>query len=139
MDILKTVTGMMGGTASGQAAGVPNPLEGLLQMLSQREGGLNGLVTQLRHSGLGDVVGSWIGTGQNLPVSAEQLGGIFSAEQMTNFAKMLGTNIGTAQAHMTELLPQVIDKLSPQGTLPEGDDWMSQAGSMLGGLLGGQR
>jgi len=130
MDILKTVTNMLdnGGRTD-------SPVGAIVHMISQREGGLSGLVAQFQQSGLGDVVNSWIGTGQNLPVSTQQLNGIFSNDQLAQFAKMLGTNIGTAQSHLTELLPQVIDKLSPQGVLPEDDNWMSRAGGLLTGLL----
>jgi uncharacterized protein YidB (DUF937 family) len=130
MDILKTVSGMMGGGQSGS-----NPMAAILGMLQQQPGGLSGLVSQFQKGGLGDAMSSWIGTGQNLPVSGEQLSGVLGGDTIAGLAKQLGTTAEGATSHLTEFLPQIIDKLTPAGALPEGD-WMSQAGNMLGGLLG---
>jgi uncharacterized protein YidB (DUF937 family) len=102
-------------------------------------GGLEGIVAKLQSGGLQDVVQSWIGTGANLPVSAEQLQSVLGSEQVAGLAKSLG--IDTSQ--IASALPGLIDQLSPNGRLPQGDisQILSQvAGSgafkdVLGGLF----
>jgi uncharacterized protein YidB (DUF937 family) len=115
--------------------GNSSPAGAILQMLLKQQGGLGGLVNNLQKGGLGDIVGSWIGTGQNMPVSAQQLGSMFSADQLSQLTEMFGGNSEQAHSALAEHLPNIVDRLTPQGELPQGDDWMSQAGSMLGGLL----
>lgn len=124
-------SGMLGGR---QADG---PIGAIIGMLAQHPGGLSGLVSQLQQSGLGDIVNSWVSTGQNQPVSPGQLSGMFNSDQLGQLAQTLGTDQEGALGHLSQLLPQVVDKLSPQGTLPADSDWMSQAGGLLGGLLKG--
>jgi uncharacterized protein YidB (DUF937 family) len=66
-----------------------NPTVGAaLEMLKNHPGGLSGLVQQFHEKGLGDVVTSWVGTGQNLPISAEQIQSVLSNEHVTAFAPM---------------------------------------------------
>ena len=95
--------------------------------------GLIGLVARMQQSGLGDVVKSWISSGDNLPVSPDQLGGVLGHDTVTNMAGQLGMNHGDLLSQLSQMLPQVVDKLTPQGQIPHGD-----VAGMLGGLLGGQ-
>ena len=96
-------------------------------------GGLIGLVARMQQSGLGDVVKSWVGGGDNLPVSPDQLGGVLGHDTVTSMAEQLGMNHGDLLSQLSQMLPQVVDKLTPQGQIPQGD-----VAGMLGGLLGGQ-
>jgi len=82
---------------------------------------------RLRH--LADQVASWVSTGQNLPISAEQLQSVLGNEQVQAIAQKLGFTPQEVSAHLAELLPQVIDKLTPDGNVPQGGS--------LAGLLGG--
>ncbi len=116
--LLNAVIGMLGQGGSGAGAG------GL--------GGLGGLVSKMQQSGLGDVVGSWVGTGQNLPVQPEQLGNALGNDTISSMAGQLGMNNNDLLGQLAQMLPQVVDKLTPQGQLPQGD-----LSSILGGLLGG--
>ncbi|MEP7352760.1 MAG: YidB family protein [Acidobacteriota bacterium] len=131
MDILKTVTSMMGNSASQSNS----PVMAIVQMLANQPGGIGGLVAQFQQSGLGDMIGSWISTGPNPPISHEQVTNVVGADQISELAKKMGVDPATATEHLSELLPQIIDKLSPQGTAPEGNDWMSGAGGLLSSLL----
>ena len=99
-------------------------------------GGLGGLVEQFQRAGLGEVIGSWIGTGRNLPVSAEQIGQVLGSDTVAQIAQRLGVDPAQAAGQLSHLLPEVIDRLTPNGQLP------AQAGAgapdllgMLGGLL----
>ena len=95
-------------------------------------GGLGGLVSKMSQAGLGDVVGSWVGTGQNLPVQPDQLGAALGQDTISSMAGQLGMNNNDLLGQLSQMLPQVVDKLTPQGQVPQGD-----LSSILGGLLGG--
>ena len=93
-------------------------------------GGLGALVQQFQQGGLGDLVGSWVGTGQNLPISAEQLQGMIGSDQIAAFAQQFGLSQGDAASTLSELMPQVVDRLTPGGELP-GADALGDMGSLL--------
>jgi uncharacterized protein YidB (DUF937 family) len=97
-------------------------------------GGLGGLVEAFQAKGLGDVVASWIGTGQNLPVTAEQIQSVLGSGLVQQLAARVGLPPEAASALLAQILPQAVDRLTPEGTLP--------AGGLLGqvtGLLRGLR
>ncbi|HEY5995384.1 MAG TPA: YidB family protein, partial [Candidatus Deferrimicrobiaceae bacterium] len=73
----------------------------------------------LKDRGLGDIVSSWVGTGQNLPISAEQLQGGLGANLIGQLAAKAGISGEEASAKLAELLPSLVDKLTPDGQLPE--------------------
>ena len=98
-------------------------------------GGLAGLVQQFQQGGLGDVVQSWVGTGQNLPVSAEQLHAVLGGGQISAMAQEAGVPQDGLMAQLSQLLPGVVDKLTPNGELPAAGT--GNIGDMLGGLIGG--
>lgn len=96
--------------------------------------GLGGLVEAFQAKGLGDVVASWIGTGQNLPVTAEQIQSVLGSGLVQQLAARVGLPPEAASALLAQILPQAVDRLTPEGTVP--------AGGLLGqvtGLLRGLR
>jgi len=134
--LLNMVVGMLtqqgGGAAAGGAGGLGGALGGL--------GGLGGLLGQLQQGGLGHVADSWVGTGQNLPISPDQLGGALGHDTVSNMANQLGMNHGDLLGQLSQLLPQVVDKLTPNGQVPQagaGGLGGMDLGSLLGGLLKG--
>ncbi len=125
--LLGQVLGNIGG-GGGQGNLLANALMGLLN--GQGGGGLGGLIGQLQQNGLGQQVASWISTGQNMPVSAEQILQALGQGQVSQIAAQAGLNTQQASTGLAQLLPQLIDHLTPAGTLPQGND-LEQA---LGGL-----
>ena len=94
------------------------------------------MIAKFQRAGLGNVVSSWVGSGQNQPVSGEQLTDVLGADTMAELAEKLGTSQGDAAGQLSDILPDLIDRLTPQGQAPAGglgnaDDLMG----MLGGLL----
>ncbi|HNB47688.1 MAG TPA: YidB family protein, partial [Burkholderiaceae bacterium] len=89
-----------------------------------------GLVQQLQQGGLGEQVGSWISTGQNLPVSPDQLKDALGSNVLGQLAGSMGLDAGQAAGPLAQLLPQVVDALTPHGQLPA-----AGAGADLGSLL----
>ncbi len=116
MGLLDQLTGS--GTApTAEATGL---LPVIMQMLANREGGLLGLVQMFNNKGLGEIVSSWVSTGSNLPISADQVQHAFGSEQVQQLATQAGIPPDSARQQLAELLPRVIDQLTPDGTIPEG-------------------
>jgi uncharacterized protein YidB (DUF937 family) len=107
--------GMLGGGGSQASAAAPAAnLEGAL-------GGLSGIQDLFRKAGLGDHVASWIGNGDNKPVSADQIKQALGASgHLGQLAQAAGVSEDDAAHHLTELLPEIVNKLTPQGSIPAG-------------------
>jgi uncharacterized protein YidB (DUF937 family) len=127
MGLLDSVLGMAQQAMSGQTtegAASPDLLQAALGMLNSDApgGGIGGLVQAFQQGGLGNVVQSWIGTGQNLPISAEQLQSVLGGEggPLAQIAGKLGMNPADVAGHLSQLLPQLVDTATPDGQLPQG-------------------
>lgn len=99
-------------------SGKPINLAGIAEQVFANAGGLNGIVSQLQQAGLGDQVASWIGTGSNLPVSAEQIKEALSSNQLASLANSFGVDINNLPQLLAEHLPKAVDQASPDGVLP---------------------
>lgn len=130
MDILNTVKSALGGGDKKD-----DLMSTVMNLVGGQSGGLNGLISQFTSKGLGDVVGSWVSTGKNLPISPDQLQGVLGNDAVKNIASKLGMDTKSVTSQLSNLLPQVVDKLTPDGKVPEGDI-LSQASDLLGGLFG---
>lgn len=138
MSLMNSVLGALGGALGGQQAQGSNPLlQVAMSMLAgggQGGGaGLGGLIEAFQRNGLGEQVQSWIGTGQNLPISAEQLQQALGGDQLGNIAQQLGMSQGDASSGLASLLPQLIDTLTPQGAVPKDGLDLGAIMKMLGG------
>ena len=81
-------------------------------------GGLGGLLEKLQKGGLGDVANSWVGSGQNKPVSPSQLGPALGPDIIKTLAQRSGLSEEEITKQLSQILPGVVDKLTPQGRLP---------------------
>ena len=129
---------MAGALAGGQSGGNGALLETVLKLVNDpRHGGLEGLVQAFQKGGLGEIVNSWVSTGQNLPVSPEQVQSALGDSSMQAIAAQLGVSPEQASGSLADLLPQLVDQLTPNGQLPQGGDLLSQGLAMLkkGGLF----
>jgi uncharacterized protein YidB (DUF937 family) len=86
--------------------------------------------------GLGDTMSSWISTGKNLPVSADQIKQAFGSNQIQQISEHVGVSQKETSTGLAGLLPEIIDKLTPDGKLPE-SDMLAQGLNMLKGKLFG--
>ena len=129
---------VVGALAGGQSGSGNQLLDVVMQLINSQPGGLAGLVQSFQQGGLGDIVNSWVSTGQNLPVSAEQLQSVLGGGKLQDLAAQLGMSPEQAAGGLANLLPQVVDNLTPNGQLPEGGDLLTQGLGMLqkGGLFG---
>ena len=105
-----------GGSKGGSAAkGVqPTSDEGAGDLL----GGLRGLFDKLQKGGLGDVVNSWVGSGQNKPVSPGHLGPALGPDIINTLAQRSGLSEEELMRQLSQALPGLVDKLTPKGRLP---------------------
>jgi uncharacterized protein YidB (DUF937 family) len=130
MGLLDEVVGKVGESGGGNENQLLNALTGMLG--NKSGGGLAGLVDQFTKNGLGDVVSSWVGTGENLPISAEQITKALGGSKVGEIAKQAGVTPENASSMLAKVLPGLVDSLIPKGEVP-GGDLLSQALSMFGG------
>ena len=109
----------------------------ILQMLQNQPGGLAGLMQNFQQNGLGNLLQSWISTGHNLPISAEQIQQVLGHQQVAQIADQAGVSHEEASNVLASLLPQLVDKLTPNGQVPQSGDLMSQGMELLKGKLFG--
>src|SRR5580704_11461113 len=81
-------------------------------------GGLTAILQKLEAKGLGQAVQSWVGTGANQVVSGEQLEKALGSEQIQQLAAHVGVSPDVLRSHLSEILPKIVDRLTPDGKLP---------------------
>ena len=107
-DEIKTVTGLV---STEQHAGV---LAAVMEYVnSPQVGGISGLQKMFEDKGLGHIVGSWIGSGQNLPISSDQLQSVLHSDALNQAAQKFGVDPNQLSSMMSQLLPHVVDKMTP--------------------------
>ena len=133
-----TSGGLAGGLGGliGLVASNPQLLQVITGMLSNAggEGGLGGLIGKFQRAGLGDAIASWIGSGPNQPVSPDQMSNALGEGTLSQIAAQLGLSPDAAAGQLSEVLPKVIDHLTPDGQVPAGG--LGNNGDLMG-MLGG--
>jgi uncharacterized protein YidB (DUF937 family) len=125
-DLKKVVVGQQG-----EAGGQSSMLDNLLEMLNdQKSGGIAGLIQKFNEKGLGDHMSSWIGTGENLPISADQIKDALGSDKIKELASRLNLGEHDTSKSLADLLPQLIDRLTPDGSVPR-QDMLRQGIDML--------
>lgn len=119
--------GMLGGGGQPQ-----NPLMRIALQLLQQNGGVNGVLDKFRQGGFADQAQSWQSTGENLPISGNALQEVLGTGAIGQIAQQLGMSHGDAAGGLAQVLPQLIDKLTPDGEVPDNqNDVVAQALAML--------
>ncbi len=116
MDLMSMAGDLLKGSASDGGTDVMGALSKLigdgdsmnLQSLLENMGGA---------SGLGDIAASWLGNGDNLPISTEQISALFGSEKISGFASALGVDGDSALETISKALPNLVDSSSPDGSL----------------------
>jgi uncharacterized protein YidB (DUF937 family) len=103
--------GLIGGAVGAEMVTVVN-------QLIEKHGGLSGIVGQLQQQGLGPTVNSWIGNGPNQPISPDQVHQTFGPEIIRELAARTGMTPQELAQKISQVLPQVVDKLTPAGAVP---------------------
>jgi len=136
MGLLDEIVGKASGLMGGGEGGESGLMGGVMEMLTNKEsGGLGGLVQSFQQNGLGDIISSWIGTGANAPITAEQIQQGLGSDMIQNLAAKVGIPPEELSGKLAEFLPGVIDKMTPDGTIPEGGGLLEKGLEFLKGRM----
>ena len=118
--------------ALGSLGGNAGPLASeVLQMIQNQPGGLQGLVQSFHDKGLGGLVSSWISNGPNPPITSDQVHQVLGSDQVKALAARAGISSDAAGAAIAQILPGLVDKLTPNGSVPDHSSVMDMASSIL--------
>lgn len=121
MGLMDQVGQAVGGMLGGQ--GGQNPLlQAVVGLLGKDSniGGLAGLVQAFQKNGLGEIVNSWVSTGQNLPVTPNQIEQGLGSDLLSQLAGKAGLSSGSVSSQLSGILPDLVDKLTPNGKIEAG-------------------
>ena len=138
MGLLDQLAGQAMGALGAQQQDSPPQsalLSGVMGLINSA-GGLPGLLQKFQDSGLGDQVASWIGHGENQTVSGDQIKDALGSDALGDIARQAGIEPEHASTGLAQLLPQIIDKLTPNGQVPDNDLLQQGLGLLKGKLFG---
>jgi len=152
MGLLDAILKQAAGGGGGQAAGLgaiadlvmknPQILSAALSMLNPKDasvgggGGLADVIGAFSKGGLGDVMSSWVGGGPNKPVDPGALANVLGPDVLSQFAKKAGIERADASSVLASVLPELINQMTPQGQVPQGNALDGVLGSLLGQIRG---
>lgn len=126
MGLFDSIAGAVLGKVGGEQGGMAQVA---MEMFNQN-GGLNGILDKFKAGGLGEAAASWVGKGENMSISADQISSVLGNGAIAEMAAKFGINPETLSAQIAEHLPTVIDKLTPDGEVP------TESGNLLSTVLG---
>ena len=127
MGFLDSISGaVLGKVMSGQQGGMAQIA---MEMFNQN-GGIGGVLDKFKAGGLGDAAASWVGKGENIPVSADQISSVLGSGAIAEMAAKFGLTPEVLSAQIAQHLPTVVDKMTPNGAVE------ADSGSLLSTVLG---
>ena len=137
--------GLLGNLMGGSGGGGSNPLLQIaMQMLANKGGGgsggggaldsmggLGGIVSAFQKGGLGHIADSWVGSGENLPVSGDQLTQVLGSDKIGQIASQLGMSHDDAADGLAKILPELINHVTPNGQMPGSHSMVEDALAMF--------
>jgi uncharacterized protein YidB (DUF937 family) len=103
----------------------------------QRQGGLDNVLGKFREAGMADQADSWVGTGQNMNISPNQLEQVFGSSALSDIASKLGVSQDQAGSAMSQVMPELINQLTPQGQVTaDSENSVAEGLDALSGSLG---
>ncbi len=123
---------LLGGLNNNQQSGLMGAVSGLVT----GNGGIGGLMQKFSSHGLGDLVKGWVSTGPNPPATAQNIEQVFGPDQLKQIASQTGLDPSQISGHIAQVLPQLVDKLTPHGQPVEGEHLQGGLASLLQGGLG---
>lgn len=130
--VTSAVTSALGGNANSLTGNLVSGVVGMLT--SGSGGGLNGLVDKFKQSGLGDVAASWVGKGDNKPVTPQQLEEALGADKVAELAREAGIPEEKGAEVLSQVLPSVVNEMTPDGEVPNEHKMGTLSKIILGGL-----
>jgi uncharacterized protein YidB (DUF937 family) len=124
--VMNTASGLMNGDE-----GNGKLLDAAVQLVKDHPDGLSGVVDQFRNGGLADAVNSWVGTGENQPISSEDIQQMLGSTRLGNIANSLGITSEQVSSGLATVLPELINHLTPNGTVDSNANPLMEAGLSL--------
>lgn len=132
--------GVMGGGQQGQSSPMAAILQQVLAVQDGDKQGVAAIISKFQSAGLGQHVQSWVGTGDNAPVSGDQIGQAFSPDQIEGWAKQAGTSPDAMRDVLAQALPHLVDHMTPGGSVPaDAPSQIPDLSGLLSRFLGGAR
>jgi uncharacterized protein YidB (DUF937 family) len=133
MGLLDSILSAVSGRGDTSSEG--NQLLGVLSGLLAQSGGLHGLASKFSQSGQGDAFSSWVGMGENQPVSSNKIQEALGSDQIRAIATKMGVDPNLASQFLAEYLPKIVDKLTPTGKVDPTVDHQQGLAALLPSLL----
>jgi uncharacterized protein YidB (DUF937 family) len=133
MGLLDSILGAVSGKTDG--SGGAAQLIGVLGGLLAQSGGLQGLANKFAQSGQGNAFQSWVGMGENQPISSDQIQNVLGSDQVKALAAKMGVDPAQASNFLAEYLPKIVDKLTPEGKVDPTADHQQGLAALLPSLL----
>ena len=133
MGLLDSILGAASGKTEG--SGGAAQLIGVLGGLLAQSGGLEGLANKFAQGGQGNAFQSWVGMGENQPISSNQVQNALGSEQVKALAAKMGIDPAQASGFLAEYLPKIVDKLTPEGKVDPTADHQQGLAALLPSLL----
>jgi uncharacterized protein YidB (DUF937 family) len=121
-------------SAKSGASGEANPLIGIVGGLLAQSGGLQGLANKFSQSGQGNAFASWVGMGENQPISSDQIQKALGSQEVSAIAARMGVDPAVASTFLAEYLPKIVDKLTPAGKIDPAADHQQGLAALLPSL-----
>ena len=103
--------GLLGGIVG---AGMVTAVNGIIE----KHGGLQGVVNEFERNGLGATVRSWVGTGPNQAITADQVQQALGPDLLQQLSAKSGLSVQELTQKLSQVLPQAVDRLTPDGKIP---------------------
>lgn len=134
MGLFDSIAGAVESQTENTTASQGGVLGSIMTLLNSPEiGGISGLIAKFNQAGLGEQVASWIGNGQNLPITGAQLESALGSSVIQSVAGKLGIDSTFASTALAGMLPQLVNQMTPNGELPDNGSEIAQ---VLSGLFG---
>ena len=133
MGMLDSILGAVAGKA--ESTGGAAALVGIVGGLLQQNGGLQGLANKFSQNGATGVFSSWVGMGENQPISNSQIQNVLGSDQVKALAAKMGIDPAQASTLLAEYLPKIVDKLTPEGKVDPTADHQQNLASLLPALM----
>ena len=137
MSLLDTLASSFGNSSSQGGAAPAGLVAAAMEFVNNQPGGLNGLIQRFHENGAGDIVSSWIGNGENKPISPDTLTNVLGSGAVGEMAQKAGVSGDQLSGMLAAVLPHLVDKATPIGEVPpEGQMDLTSVLGSLGGLAG---
>jgi uncharacterized protein YidB (DUF937 family) len=132
MSLLDTLGSLLGSSSQQQGGGQAQLVAAAMEFVNNQPGGLNGLVQKFQQGGLGDVVQSWVGNGENQAISPDQLHNVLGSDVVSGLAQKVGMQPDQVSGLLSQVLPHVVNAATPDGQVPA--DGQINTSNVLGTL-----